>query len=418
MGAIHGSLTYSRFTIEDSLPRDFRNKFSQAVRLRTFEPLTPEDEDQERSGWCVVGRAFDLELTADKIYEGPYLVLGLRIDRWRIPSAMLKARIAELVDKARAKSGREKLPKREVAELKALAIAKLRRKTEPSSKVIDVCWQLETGVVRVWTHSKRVLDDCAALFEKTFGLTLIFESPYSAAIREGQGRAELEALKTLDATPLHATPKTPKLPRKPAADSDLGERIETTRFLGNEYLAWLWCTSELCNGRVDVTKVGELELWFGKVLEFGRLLEPAERVTVRGTSPSAAPEAREALRQGKLPTKGRVFARWADREFTWQLIADRLAIAGAAIPKVLAADDSEAFLERMDLVGQLEAALYGLYSLFLRLRLGAAWERDALPILRGWTQEARVDSARFAQLVQQSGSTKPTRSRQPRTASR
>ncbi|HMJ14318.1 MAG TPA: hypothetical protein VK524_23040 [Polyangiaceae bacterium] len=398
MGAIRGSLTFSRFSVEGKVPRDYRGKFLQAARLRAFEPLRPEDEEQERSGWCALDRVFDLDLTAEKLHQGPYLTLGYRVDRWRIPASLLKGQIAEQSDKALAKSGREKLNKRELAEIKALVTARLRKKTEPTSKSIDVCWHLEAGVVRVWTHSKRLLEDFAALFEKTFGMKLVFESPYTAAQRAGLERAELEALKSVEPALLHA-PRSATVRRKPAGEPDLVERIETTRFLGSEFLAWLWCTSELCNGRISAPAIGEVEIWLGRLIEFVSPLTPSERVSVRGVAPSTAKEAREALRQAKLPLKTRLFARSEDREFSWQLLAENMAVGAAAIPALLSKDSDEAFVERMQLVTDLEGIVHALYGAFLRLRLSRSWQERVLPTLHKWVLEERVDTAQYARLL-------------------
>jgi hypothetical protein len=401
LGALRGSLTYTRFTTSRELPRAYRDKFLKALRLRAFEPLRPEDEEQERSGWCVIDRVFDVDLSADKVLQGPYLALGYRVDRWRIPSALLKTQIAEQTEKALAKTGREKLGKRQLAEIKAAVIARLRRKIEPTSKVIDVCWHPEEGVVRIWTHSKRLLDDFAALFEKTFDLRLVFESPYTAAERSGLDREQLTALKNVDPTPLHAAPRSPKTAprRKAAGELDLVERIETTRFLGSEFLVWLWCTSELCNGRIDLPAFGEVELWFGKLIEFVSPLQPAERVSVRGMAPSTSAEAREALRQAKLPVKARLHARATERDFAWQLLAESMAVSAGSIPGVLATESEEAFIERMQLVAELDSIVHALYGVFLRLRLSERWEADVVPTLRSWVLGERVDTARYARLL-------------------
>jgi hypothetical protein len=401
------------------LPRGYRDKFLKALRLRAFEPLRPEEEEQERSGWCVIDRVSDVELTSDKVVQGPYLAWGYRVDRWRIPSTLLKMHIAEQSDKVLAKTGREKLSKRELAEIKAMVGARLRKKIEPSSKVIDVCWHIEEGVLRIWTHSKRLLDDFAALFEKTFGMKLVFESPYTAAERAGLDRPQLAALNAVEPTPFHAEPESrSKAVRRKATGEDLVERIQTTRFLGSEFLVWLWCTSELCNGRIDLPGTGEVEIWLGKQIDFVSPLHPTERVSVRGAAPSTAAEAREALRQGKLPTKARLFARARERDFGWQLLAENLAVAAGSIPGVLANESDEAFIERMQLVAELDGIVHALYQVFLRLRLSPRWEQQVAPMMRAWAIEQRVDTARYARSLLREDAPRRTRARSGDAAAR
>jgi len=194
LGARRGTLSFSRFFVQGTPPKGFRNKYVEAARLRAFVPLRPEDEADQASGWCVIEKVFDLELDHEKMYREPYLLLGFRVDRWRVPTSLLNARMAEEEEKLLARTGREKLSRKEKSELKQRLVARLRTKVLPVSKSIDVCWDLEAGVVRFWSHARRVKDDFAALFEKTFRLELVEDSPYAVALRAGLSDAQLEVL--------------------------------------------------------------------------------------------------------------------------------------------------------------------------------------------------------------------------------
>lgn len=202
MGALAGSLTFTRFFVRGELPERFRDRFVESIRLRTFEPLTPESEDQEHFGWCAVGRVLDLDLDHEKVFYNSYVNLGLRMDRWRVPGTLLRAHLADAEQEALAKSGREKLGKREKAELKARIITRLRKKLMPSMKVVDMSWNLDSGVVRFFNQSPRVHEQFMALFEKTFSLELTADSPYISAERLGLREAELHALSGVEASTL------------------------------------------------------------------------------------------------------------------------------------------------------------------------------------------------------------------------
>ena len=202
MGALAGSLTFTRFFVRGELPKRFRDKFVENIRLRSFEPLAPESEEEEHVGWCAVGRVLDLELDHEKVFYNSYLNLGLRMDRWRVPGALLRAHLAEAEHEALAKSGHEKLGKREKAELKARIITRLRKKLMPSMKLVDMSWNLDSGVVRFFNQSPRVHEQFMALFEQTFSLELTADSPYVSAERLGLGEAELDALSRVEASTL------------------------------------------------------------------------------------------------------------------------------------------------------------------------------------------------------------------------
>jgi len=87
-------------------------------------------------------------------------------------------------------------------------------------------------------------------------------------------------------------------------------------------------------------------------------------VTVRGAAPSGSPEAREAVRSQKIPVRARLVLRSEERDFSCDLVAQRLAIAGGAIPAVLSKDSDDAFLVRNDAGraahAHVESAVFGL----------------------------------------------------------
>ena len=50
MGALQGTLTYKLFYLQDPLPEDFQDTLLEKLNKRAFEPLDPEEEDEERYG--------------------------------------------------------------------------------------------------------------------------------------------------------------------------------------------------------------------------------------------------------------------------------------------------------------------------------------------------------------------------------
>jgi hypothetical protein len=184
---------------------------------------------------------------------------------------------------------------------------------------------------------------------------------------------------------------------------DLVDRIEGTRFLGSEFIVWLWFKSELFEGELDVTGFGKVELWLDTLLAFESQLDKAEKTTLRGLAPSATPEAREAIKQGKLPTRARFNARLGSQDYAWVLTASTLAISGAKIPALVADTGDEQFYERMHLLEELDRLMAALYAEFLQLRLGALWESDLVPAIRAWANgREQLGAAAYRGLLQRS----------------
>lgn len=185
----------------------------------------------------------------------------------------------------------------------------------------------------------------------------------------------------------------------------LGELIETRRFLGREFLAWLWFESETFEERFSIessrTRVppsadprnfGECELHLEKsiTLETGPDFDQSqqkEKSTLSGFAPSGTPEAKEALRQGKLPTKAKIVVRREEQEFAFALDADALALSAVKIPALIKGEGEDPFYERIQLIEEIEGAVEALFGTFLRLRLDEPWESEVLPAMREWMRE-------------------------------
>lgn len=202
MPALRGSLTYSRFFVDGDMPDDFREKYMRAIRLRAMKPLEADDDDLERSGWSKLAEPFELELKYDDVFYNEFIVLGFRTDRWQIPGPMLKARVREAEAAYLEKKGREKLGRKEKAELKETVARKLRKQTAPATRVVDVAWSLNEGVVRFFSHAEKAAGAMTELFHKTFGLKLVPESPYTLASRLGLSKAQESAWAEIDVTVL------------------------------------------------------------------------------------------------------------------------------------------------------------------------------------------------------------------------
>jgi hypothetical protein len=70
-------------------------------------------------------------------------------------------------------------------------------------KVVDLSWNLDTGVVRFWNHSARLVETLGEIFEDTFRLDLVPESPFTAAARIGLTEAHERAFALITPAAFH-----------------------------------------------------------------------------------------------------------------------------------------------------------------------------------------------------------------------
>lgn len=420
--------------MQGELPRDVRKTYLAAIRLRAFQPLDPDGEANEASGWCVLDRPFDLELGAENVFNDRFVLLGFRIDRFRVPPAMVRAELAEQEQRLLARSGKSRVSRNERLELRDKIVRRIRRKLAPSTRALDVVWDLDAGVVLFFSHSKRVIGDFTALFELTFKLELTEESPYTAAERAKLPRVLSRALSTVAPLNLTTARKSresagragadDKASREPAEvdgaaeatsedeeEDELFRRVESTRFLGPEFLLWIWLRTEYANKSLELGEGPEYEVWLDHQLTLESPLDKNERVTVRGLAPADSAEAREAVRERKLPVRARLVLQSGARDFSTGLDAPRFAIAGAKVPGVLGSDADEAFLERMNLVGHLFGALDALYRIFLEVRLSEAWSQGWEPVISAWAEGASPPTHALAKIASGAERSRPAKKR-------
>jgi hypothetical protein len=168
---------------------------------------------------------------------------------------------------------------------------------------------------------------------------------------------------------------------------DLLPLIENRRFLGREFLTWLWFESELFGTELGATGVGAVELAFERQITLVGGPKGDEESKLKGVNPSATSEAREALRQGKLPTSARARLRKDDRDFAFVFAADTLALSSLKLPDVVKEGGDEPFFDRVALVEEVESVLGALYADFLRLRIGTVWDEVVLPAMMRWVRD-------------------------------
>jgi hypothetical protein len=202
----------------------------------------------------------------------------------------------------------------------------------------------------------------------------------------------------------------------------LVDRIEKRRFVGREFLLWLWFESELFDATLRTAAHGSFGLWLEK-----RLTLSVEKRSTRivGPSPGCGREAKEALLAGQLPESAGIRVALREQETGFFLKAEGLAIGGLKLATVLdrkeeqapalvremtggknkkskkppADDDAhERFYERMQLTAELEEIVEALYADFRALRLSATWNEHVVPVMRAWARSEQVDSEAYAAL--------------------
>ncbi|MGB5686939.1 MAG: hypothetical protein WBM35_14090, partial [Candidatus Electrothrix sp.] len=127
---------------------------------------------------------------------------------------------------------------------------------------------------------------------------------------------------------------------------DLIDLIEEKRFIGQEFLAWLWFKSEERGGSIELPGRGDIQVAFEKhmLLEYGEGPE-SEKLICRGLQTELR-EARAGLALGKKPEQARIKIGSDEYEFSITLTAATMEFRSVRLPKTAGTedgDDSEGF---------------------------------------------------------------------------
>ncbi|MDA8419143.1 MAG: hypothetical protein M0Z90_08940 [Desulfobacteraceae bacterium] len=174
---------------------------------------------------------------------------------------------------------------------------------------------------------------------------------------------------------------------------DLVDIIAEKRFVGQEFLTWLWFKSEERGGAVALPGLGDVGVLFEKhmLLEHGEG-EAHEKVICQGLQ-AELNEARTGLRMGKKLEQARLVLGQGDYEWSLTIKASVFDFRSVKVPKTMAASEEandpaavEArLLDKIGLYEQGARLVDELFRLYLNLRLSPEWETE-LARLRAWVR--------------------------------
>lgn len=199
MGLIKGSLSLSRYQVKGDTPPDFWDFVDRRIRANLFLDIEGSSEEQAL-GWVSVHDYLDTAFAYASYALDPYVVLGLRLDRRRVPAGLLKKYLRLEINKALALREGRGLSRTEREDLKEKVRLDLLRRIPPATQVFEVCWDTRRGEVWLGSAARAVRDLFEDLFRRTFDLTPWPRIPYLLAgdlLGQGPWGQRLEAARPL-----------------------------------------------------------------------------------------------------------------------------------------------------------------------------------------------------------------------------
>jgi hypothetical protein len=166
-------------------------------------------------------------------------------------------------------------------------------------------------------------------------------------------------------------------------------------FLGNEFLLWLWHEADKHDGVIK-TDSSEFTLFIDKSLDLDCAYGQTGRDSLRAAGPARMPEARDALRTGKIPRKMGLVLDAAGQQFTLTFAAESFGLTSARLPEVEEAETPRVvFEERITMIRDLWKSIDSMYEAFLKRRMSGSWESQTASI-RKWILQSPKPAVAFA----------------------
>jgi len=169
---------------------------------------------------------------------------------------------------------------------------------------------------------------------------------------------------------------------------DIAVAYNRYRFLGNEFLTWLWYAIETDTETIRRSDPDFLDLDVGNrmVLE-NRLANGKENITIKGDA-AGLEEALLSLRKGALITEMHLIYKSGTLEWQFAIKGENLSFSGLKLPEIGAiesADDKEGvILEKIFLYDKPFQVIDKLFQIFIKIRLSDEWLNEIIPGMKKW----------------------------------
>jgi len=172
---------------------------------------------------------------------------------------------------------------------------------------------------------------------------------------------------------------------------DISVAYNRYKFLGNEFLTWLWFM-------MDQDKKGLLEphkdladLSIGnRVVLRNTTHNRDEVVTIKGDG-AGLEEGQTALKKGAVVTELNLVAKIGENEWRFNVKGESLNLSSVKTPetgRIETAEDVEGVvLEKIYLYDQAVKLLNSLYQQFIRIRITTDWEKGTLRKMAKWMRQ-------------------------------
>jgi hypothetical protein len=394
MGFAAGTVSFRRFRVVGKGPKGVDQAMLDKLEeheISVGEYGVPEEEEY---GWCGGRHVLDAQFSFEHNVYADALHFALRIDTNKVPGELKKAWELMEAEAAAAENPSGFISKNQKKDVKD----SIRKRIEDElrsghfrrSKLLPVLWDLPSRTVYS-SASGKSFEKLAEIFQRTFGLDLVPVSAGSLGLSVCEENGERRDYEDFRPTRFVQGPEGEgQQPEYPW----VLKGAEPKDFLGNEFLLWLWHEADSRTGIIATQDAGDVTIYIDRTLDLDCAYGQTGRDVLKGDGPNRMPEARDALRSGKLPRKAGMIIDANRQQYSFTINAEQLSFSGAKLPDVEEAENPRVvFEERVGLMRELCGAIDGLFETFLKLRGSSGWEGHVNGVRRWIMQPMKTAAA-------------------------
>jgi hypothetical protein len=383
MGFASGAVSFRRFAVTGKGPKAVSEAMLEQLAEHALRPSDLGVPAEIEYGWNGGQHVLDGGFSFEHSVFADALHFALRIDTNKVPGELKKAYLLMEEQAAAASNPSGLISKNQKRDARESVRQKIDEETRSGkfrrSKILAVLWDVPNRMLYS-PASGGAFEKLAELFERTFGLSLLPLTSGSLAQRWLEPRSRRRDYEDLRPT---------RFVNGPNGESDqpeypwISKGPEPKDFLGNEFLVWLWHEADARTSIVATESAGDVTVFIDKSLDLACAYGQSGYDALRGDGPSRLPEARAALRSGKVPRRAGLVLECSGQQFALSLAAETMSVTGAKLPEVEADTPRVLFEERVALLRELGKTSDALFETFLKLRASSTWEGHA-SVIRRW----------------------------------
>ena len=174
---------------------------------------------------------------------------------------------------------------------------------------------------------------------------------------------------------------------------DVAVAYNRYKFLGDEFLTWLWFIIEKDPDVIKRLDKDFVSLEVGNRIVFeNRRKESVERITIKGDGANLE-EGILALQKGAMVTELKVVYKSGEQKYEFSLKGESLNISSLNVPNTALPETKEdlegVVNEKIFHYDKVLQLLENLFSHFIKLRVSNTWQNKTVPLIRKWIQSSK-----------------------------